>query len=66
LGGRLEHCTLTGNSAYWGGGASESVLTNCTLNGNWATGSGGGGHGVTRNVSKWRLDNCTLTRQLGN
>jgi hypothetical protein len=50
----LNHCTLTGNAAFYdGGGASASTLNNCTLAGNTAE-SGGGVTGGT-------LNNCTLT-----
>jgi len=53
VGGTLNNCVLTDNSADFGGGASGSTLTNCRLNNNAATGSGGG-------VSSGILRNCTL------
>ncbi len=41
-GGTLNHCTLTGNSAYFfGGGATSCTLNNCTLIGNSAPQGGG-------------------------
>ncbi len=60
-GGTLNNCTLTGNSAYDGGGgagAYGSTLNNCTLTGNSA-GVGGGACGDP-NVP-CTLNNCTLT-----
>ncbi|HXR47276.1 MAG TPA: choice-of-anchor Q domain-containing protein [Candidatus Limnocylindrales bacterium] len=60
-GGTLNNCTLTGNSAYDGGGgagAYGSTLNNCTLTGNSA-GAGGGACGDP-NVP-CTLNNCTLT-----
>ena len=54
-GGRLTNCTLTGNSAFFGGGAYYSASCNCTLTGNLSQQGGGASGGV--------LNNCTL---LGN
>src|SRR6202034_1878740 len=34
--GVLNNCTLTGNSATYGGGASHATVTNCILYGNSA------------------------------
>ena len=53
-GGVLTNCTLTGNSAWNGGGASGGTLNNCTLTGNSATERGGG-------ASECTLNNCTVT-----
>jgi hypothetical protein len=57
----VSNCVLTGNSAQYGGGASEGTLNNCTLTGNTAspihravTAYGGGAYEST-------LNNCTLT-----
>ena len=54
IGGTLNNCTLTGNSAAVGGGAYGGTLNNCTLTGNSADYGGGGAYGGT-------LNNCTLT-----
>jgi hypothetical protein len=57
VGGTLNNCTLTGNSATgtygMGGGAAGGTLNNCTLSGNLAVDFGGGAVGGT-------LSNCTL------
>ena len=52
----LNNCTLTGNSASYGGGGAEScTLNNCALTGNSGNqGDGGGADSST-------LNNCTLT-----
>ncbi len=50
----LNNCTMTGNGADTGAGASRSTLNNCTLTGNEAEVAGGGASSCT-------LDNCTLT-----
>ena len=52
--GIVSNCTLTSNSANYGGGAYKGTLYNCTLTGNRASESGGGVYGGT-------LYNCTLT-----
>jgi PKD repeat protein len=53
-GGRLYHCTVTGNrGGYGGGGVENSVLLNCTVSGNLAIYGGG-----TRNST---LFNCVIT-----
>jgi hypothetical protein len=49
----VSNCTLTGNSAVWGGGAYFGTLNNCIFAGNSA-GYGGGARNST-------LNNCTLT-----
>ncbi|MBP7829714.1 MAG: hypothetical protein KA248_07335 [Kiritimatiellae bacterium] len=50
----LSNCTLEGNAAFCGGGASRAVLNDCTLSDNSATNCGGGAaHGT--------LTNCLLT-----
>ena len=63
LGGTLNNCILSGNTAYRGGGACDSTLNNCTLTGNsveefwgsyWEGGEGGGAYYST-------LNNCTVT-----
>ena len=57
LGGNLDNCTITGNTAYEssGGGAYAATLNNCIVTGNSAGGFGGGG-------AFWStLNNCTLT-----
>ena len=53
IAGIVSNCTLTGNRAYFGGGAYYGTLYNCTLTGNSASFGGG--------VSYGTLDNCTLT-----
>ncbi len=55
----LTNCTLSGNSAYTGGGASGCALYNCTLTGNAAFGAGYLGHGG--GASGCTLYNCTLS-----
>ncbi|RJP35985.1 MAG: hypothetical protein C4547_08395 [Phycisphaerales bacterium] len=57
----VEHCTITGNTANWGGAAAlsgKASLTNCQITANVATGVGGailiGSDQMTRIV------NCTL------
>ncbi|HOC57754.1 MAG TPA: choice-of-anchor Q domain-containing protein, partial [Verrucomicrobiota bacterium] len=50
----LNNCTLSGNSAQYGGGASGGTLNNCTLSGNSASEYGGGAYSGT-------LNNCTLS-----
>lgn len=52
-GGVLSNCTISGNSAYIGGGVSGGTLFSCTLTGNTAEYGGGG----TRYAS---LSFCTL------
>jgi len=49
----ISNCTLTGNSAYNGGGAANAALNNCSLNGNRARFAGGGAASST-------LNNCSL------
>ena len=51
--GKLNNCTISGNSAPIGGGANYSMMNNCTLSDNVA-GDGGGARGGT-------LNNCTLS-----
>jgi hypothetical protein len=50
----LNHCTLTGNSAWQGGGSFGGTLSNCVLTGNVSTWLGGG-------ASDGTLNNCTLS-----
>jgi hypothetical protein len=50
-------CTLSGNTAPFGGGGSESTLNHCAINGNATGFSGGGVWGST-------LNNCTLWRNI--
>ena len=57
LGGTLDHCTLTGNGAYQGGGALSCTLNDCAVGGNWGS-TGGGAHGCT-------LNNCTVSGNWG-
>jgi PKD repeat protein len=80
-GGVLNHCLLTGNQTYYGGGACSNILNDCTLSGNWAKQSGGGAYasvlnncGLYENWAPWgggayggTLNNCTLgTNQASN
>lgn len=53
-GGTLNRCTITGNSAYSGGGVSDGYGNQCTLTGNSASNGGGGSFCAT-------LNNCLLT-----
>ncbi len=62
-GGKLNNCTLSGNSAIAvngnygdGGGAAYCILNNCTLSGNSARFAGG--------AIYCELNNCTLTGNL--
>jgi hypothetical protein len=48
-----SNCVLTGNAAYYGGGAAFGRLIQCTLINNHAASDGGGGHVVA-------LDNCSV------
>ena len=48
----VSNCVLTGNWAYYGGGAYQGTLNNCTLAGNSAYGGGASCYGT--------LSNCTL------
>src|SRR5262249_40311002 len=50
----VTNCTLNGNSASSGGGASGGTLNNCSLTGNSAAYSGGGAYGTM-------IYNCMLT-----
>ena len=50
----VSNCVITGNAAYYGGGASGGTLYNCTVTGNSAVYDGGGAYEGT-------LYNCTLT-----
>ncbi len=52
--GKLNHCTLRGNFADFGGGAYDCVLDHCTITDNSAISYGGGAYEAT-------LNNCTLT-----
>jgi hypothetical protein len=62
FGGKVSHCTFTGNSAYYGGGAASGWLDNCTLAGNLAAGpDGGAGGGV---YSCPLVTGCILTSNL--
>ena len=60
----LNSCTMTGNSAFYGGGgvrcdsSSFPALTNCTIAGNSANERGGGFH--CSNFSSPTLTNCTI------
>ena len=56
VGGTLNNCILTGNTANeYGGGSAYGTLNNCILTGNTSEyGYGGGSHYST-------LNNCTLT-----
>jgi parallel beta-helix repeat protein len=55
-GGVLSNCTLSGNSAFNGGGSYYGTLNNCTLSGNSADDGGGSYEGT--------LNNCTLSGNL--
>jgi hypothetical protein len=72
LGGALTltGCTLSGNSAYFGGGlynisGGTATLTDCTLSGNTASGDGGGigtgGGGSNDGGDTVTLTDCTLS-----
>jgi hypothetical protein len=50
----LTNCTLTGNTAQYGGGVHSANLNHCTLTGNGAEADGGGAYWGT-------LTNCALT-----
>src|SRR6185436_9846003 len=47
----LSNCTLTGNSAGYGGGAYRGTLNNCTLTGNAAEFGGGAAYGTLNNCA---------------
>ena len=53
LGGAVSNCTLSGNSAFFGGGAYGGTLNACMLSKNSATDGGG--------ASYVRLNTCTLS-----
>jgi hypothetical protein len=53
MSGVLTNCTLSGNSATYGGGSHGGTLNNCMLTGNLATDGGG--------ASSNTLNNCTVT-----
>jgi hypothetical protein len=60
----LTDCTISGNTAYSGGGISNydatATLTDCTVSDNHATGVGGGG-GVNDSGGAVTLTDCTLS-----
>ncbi len=61
----LDNCTITGNSAYSGGGMAndgETVLNNCTISGNSASGNGGG----LDNQGELTLAGCSISGNSGN
>ncbi len=61
----LTHCTVSGNSAGWGGGIYTSyatlTLTNCTVSGNSAEAGGG----IFNEYTLTTLTNCTLSGTSG-
>jgi hypothetical protein len=72
--GTLNHCTLSGNSAFYGGGAYDATLNHCMLTTNSAYCGGGSYNGmlntcaVTGNTASegggaflGTLNNCTLS-----
>ncbi len=59
FGGVLNNCTLSGNSAWWGGGSEGGTLNNCSLSGNSSGDVGGGSCQGT-------LNNCTLSGNSAN
>lgn len=74
-GAQVLNCSLVGNSAGFGGGARDGILSNCVLIGNSSQGSGGGAWGSTLHICRlagnlasagggaaWgELNNCTLS-----
>jgi hypothetical protein len=54
----LTNCALSGNSAYWGGGAENSTLQSCVLSSNTAGLSGGG-------ADSSALNQCILSGNSG-
>ena len=64
----LRNCTITGNTAGWGGGVlcnknSSPTIVNCTITGNFAGESGAGVYAVSN--SSPSLNNCIVWGNLG-
>jgi len=51
--GVVSNCTVSGNSAFSGGGASDGTLNNCTVSGNSSSSGGGAYYGI--------LNHCTVS-----
>jgi len=78
FGGRMIHCTISGNSAHTGGGCHMSILNNCTVFDNSAALGGGSDHAllihctifsnsasVGSGCHKTQLQNCILWNNTG-
>ncbi len=52
--GTLSNCTLSGNSAVYGGGACGGTLNNCAFSGNRAEYGGGSCWGALNSCALWR------------
>ena len=57
--GRINNCTISGNSAVYGGGTMDGIINNCIISGNSATDIGGGTYSGT-------VNNCTINANFAN